>query len=349
MSKRDFSYGNDKWIVRSAVCSLASYGWLKILKDMGFKLFGVDVVEWCRYNDLLDGFAKVVKAVEENEDELISQLLSITKNINPYWIISGPETEVYLLVKYENVFEQFGVSIFHPPIETMEIIKNKYKLASFCNNRLDSFKNFKVPTTELLSTFVENSEANISEIFNKTSNKKNFIIKPIEGRGSTGITRVDANKVYKIIEREEYKDLSKFLIQEFIEGEEVSVDVLYDFKGIPLNIIPRKRLAVDSGISIVTETFYDNKIVEIVKELSSELKFRGMNNIQFIKRNNDYYLTDINPRFGGASIICYFVSESFKRNLFNILNKNFEDLVQDFTPPKKVRMIRYYVDFYYEV
>ena len=73
-----------------------------------------------------------------------------------------------------------------------------------------------------------------------------------------------------------------------------------------------------------------------------------MNCFQFIRSNNEYYLTDINPRFGGGSIVSWYASDSLKYNLQKLLNceSNYKIKYKDV---KNIRLERYYLDEIIEV
>lgn len=93
----------------------------------------------------------------------------------------------------------------------------------------------------------------------------------------------------------------KFM-QEYIDGEEFTVDVLTDNEGRPLLIVPRKRLEIRQGIS----------------------------NVQFIKNNTGLYFIELNPRLGGTSIATVIAGFNFielylQHNLLNTPIKTLED------------------------
>jgi len=327
------------WIIRSAVCSLSSYSWLKIFNAENFKICGVDITDWCKDINLFDDFLKVKKASHENETDVVYDFQKLVKKYNPLWIISGPENEIELLLKHEKDFLDLGTALFHPPLETVELIKNKFKMYQFLNDKIIKFK---IPPFSLLSNF--NTDKVLSSI-------SQFIVKPCEGRGSSDVYIVknqnDLYNVFNLIDSKNNGVIDRYIIQEFINGIEISVDVLFDGNGNLLSFVPRKRILTESGIAIVTETFFDSSLVDIIHELSNILRFRYINNFQFILRDNCYYLIDINPRFGGASVISFYASESFKANLLSLLAKEFDKIKTDLSSPKIMKMIRFYHEIYF--
>ncbi len=225
--------------------------------------------------------------------EVIHEYVNITKNEKADWIISGPENEIILLSNNVERLSSVGLKVFHDGIDTLKTITNKYKLYLFFKDKID------VPITYTMDQY--------NGYF-----KENVIIKPNCGRGSSGVYIHKADKVAHVIELLNTDD---YIIQQYIQGVEFTVDTLHDFEGNLLNVVPRRRIAVDSGISISAETSRDKKFYEILINISDMLKFSGANCFQFIVSDNKYYLTDINPRFGGGSILSIKSSSSLRGNM----------------------------------
>ncbi len=121
-------------------------------------------------------------------------------------------------------------------------------------------------------------------------------MKPRQGRGSRG-TRYFQN--YAEIPQELISRDNVFC--EHLPGQEYTVDVLCDLGGIPVVMVPRKRLDVISGISSRGETQRHPEIEEKVKKLCNILRFMGPSNMQFkADRTGSMKLVEINPRFSGG-------------------------------------------------
>lgn len=312
-------------IIRSAVCSLSSVGFLKFLKEQGFRIIGTDITNLCAGKSFTDKFYKVPNAVEIKKT--INSYKDIISEEKARWIISGPEQEILALAMGRKDFASLGTEILHPPLEVLEIIIDKLNTFDFFSQR-----GIKMPYTYRLDE-VESHDL-----------EEKIILKPRKGRGSRGVFITESNKIDSFKNILSIKD---YIIQQFIEGEEYSVDAFYDLEGNILNVIPRKRLKTDSGISTIGETVKDENLFEIVSKVSSFLTFIGGNCFQFIKNKEGvYYLTDINPRFGGGSILSLKASKSFRRNLLNLLRGNYELLSKQSFDFKKAVMYRYYDEIF---
>jgi carbamoyl-phosphate synthase large subunit len=130
-----------------------------------------------------------------------------------------------------------------------------------------------------------------------------LIAKPVTGSASKGLIFInDLNDRDKFYKRD---DVDQYQVQQFIQGEEYTVDCYLDNKGKLIAAVPRKRVEVNSGESTKTITERNPRILEITKNIFESGKFRGPITIQFIQSNEDksVYAMEINPRVGGG-VLC---------------------------------------------
>lgn len=125
-----------------------------------------------------------------------------------------------------------------------------------------------------------------------------YFLKPRDGHASRGNMKVN--------NREELvfylKRISKCMVQEFIEGEEYTVDVLTDFTGKIRCVVPRRRLEVRAGEVSKGLTVKHPGIIHRCQELLAVLgSGPGITTIQcFLTKDNRIKFIEINPRFGGG-------------------------------------------------
>ena len=121
-------------------------------------------------------------------------------------------------------------------------------------------------------------------------------VKPQTGMGSRGARRVDSFAELGYILRQH----SELIIQEFIPGQEYTLDVLADLKGQVLSVVPRERLEVRSGEVIKSRTVYRVELIEQGKGIVEKLGAIGPITVQCIDSGEALYWLEINPRFGGG-------------------------------------------------
>jgi carbamoyl-phosphate synthase large subunit len=93
------------------------------------------------------------------------------------------------------------------------------------------------------------------------------------------------------------------LIQEYLPGEEYTVDVLSDLSGAPLLAVPRVRLETKDGISSKGRVLRDPEMERLCLEIARHLNLKGPTCMQ-LKRDEGGRLKflEINPRIGGGSM-----------------------------------------------
>lgn len=92
-----------------------------------------------------------------------------------------------------------------------------------------------------------------------------------------------------------------YVFQEFIDGEEFTVDVFVDRNGEVLAIVPRKRLEVRAGEVSKAQAMKHPLIIETIKRLFASIEGAyGTITVQLFLRGSEVIFIEINPRFGGG-------------------------------------------------
>lgn len=123
-----------------------------------------------------------------------------------------------------------------------------------------------------------------------------MFIKPNFGRGSVGAVTVRSRREFDFFL--DYVDGP--VIQEYLDGPEFTIDVLCDFSGRPLSIVPRERVVVRAGVIDRGRTVNDPALIDLARACVSALSFRGPINIQCRVHNGRPTVFEINPRFSGG-------------------------------------------------
>jgi len=122
-------------------------------------------------------------------------------------------------------------------------------------------------------------------------------IKPIDGQGGQGarLVRSPEDVPHDI-------DLSRYVIQEYLPGEEYTVDCLTDYLGELRVISPRSRDRVMAGISVASKSrSVTVEVRHIAEAINAALTFRGLWFFQ-IKRDREgkWKLLEISTRCAGS-------------------------------------------------
>lgn len=294
-----------------------------------FRVVGVDAGELNPGKTFVDKFYKIPKA---SESEYINSLLNICREEKVKVLIPLYEGEFQTLHNARGKFKEIGTLILLSNAEILEICKDKKKTH-------DYFLNSKIKIPKVYS------EEEINDIITYC-HIDNFplIIKPRDGMGSNGIYKINDLKELKFFK--EYVDNG--IIQEHIDGEEYTVDVLTDFYGEPVYVIPRKRLEVRAGEVVKSSTSMDEKIIDetlkvmqYLNELrdSNKLGLLGPLTIQFFKKQNgEIYLLEINPRLGGGVPLSFEAGADYGEKILEMLQGKQVEYIKEF---KEITMLRY--------
>ena len=90
------------------------------------------------------------------------------------------------------------------------------------------------------------------------------------------------------------------IIQEFITGDEYTVDIISDNNGNIISIIPKKRLLIKNGQAFKSIIINNDDVISFIRDVCLKLNNKSSINIQVIqeKDTGKIYLIEINPRFG---------------------------------------------------
>jgi len=184
-----------------------------------------------------------------------------------------------LLIKFtenRDFFDKLGTKILISPPETVFLTRDKWQTYKLLKDIIS-----------LPKSFVDKKKIDISYP---------LFIKPRSGSGSINTFKVNSKDELDFY----WKKIKNPIIQEYLEGNEYTVDCLADMMGKLLFCIPRIRLETKAGVSIKGKVIKNKKIEKIAEKISQKIKFTGPFLFQLKEKNGILKLTEINPRFGGG-------------------------------------------------
>lgn len=173
-----------------------------------------------------------------------------------------------------------------------------------------------------------------------------IIIKPRLGFGSKGVRVVKSKRDYESFLLEITKNnslLNGYISQHYIKGQEYTVD-FFSESGEIINYVVRKRNE-HQGVSLKGEIVENYNLEKIIRAFSKKNNINGLNNIQFIQNEGSYYLTDFNMRPSGTIMFSVTSGVDMFENIFEKIRG---DPLTHYGKPKKIKMIRYLKEHYYE-
>lgn len=135
-----------------------------------------------------------------------------------------------------------------------------------------------------------------------TSDKFPIFVKPVEGVASSGCRCIySMDEFHSSVTREQVN--TKVLVQEYVSGDNITVDLIRNRQTGQKTQIQRKELLRNAnGCGIAVEIIEDSKLTEICDFLMEKLDLNGVANAEFFFSNGDYKIIEINPRFSAGSL-----------------------------------------------
>jgi len=90
------------------------------------------------------------------------------------------------------------------------------------------------------------------------------------------------------------------IVQEQLSGTEFTIDVLSDFSGRVISIVPRERLVIRAGVSDKGITRKHAEVIAFARDVAERLQIVGAANIQCKFDGSEISLIEVNPRFSGG-------------------------------------------------
>ncbi|MBN8209791.1 ATP-grasp domain-containing protein [Bacillus sp. NTK071] len=109
------------------------------------------------------------------------------------------------------------------------------------------------------------------------------------------------------------------LIQDYMEGDEFTIDVFLDFNSSVVSVVPRLRIATRSGEISKGKIIKDREVINEVITLMEVLKPIGHITVQVMKTVKGIEFIEINPRFGGGAPMSIQSGADSTENLFRLL------------------------------
>lgn len=248
----------------------------KNLFDKSIKIIGIDINENIVAKYFLDEFFILPKISQIKIEEFIEFCLE--KKIR--YIIPTRDEDLFFYSSFKDLLAQNKISLFSA----------EHKAVTLCNDKASFVKNNQVD-------FNIKTSLNIEDLVGVDF----FVVKDRFGSGSKNIG-LNLNKKEAI---RFSKRLSNPLFQEYIQGEEYSIDSYVDKKNNFIASIIRRRQLVQNGEAIITFSIEDKILEEKIKDFLVKNKIQGHSISQVIKKDKEYFLIECNARFGGASTLSY--------------------------------------------
>jgi carbamoyl-phosphate synthase large subunit len=194
-------------------------------------------------------------------------------------LIPTIDDELSLFGKHTGDFLAMGIRVAVSSEKTGLICNDKYATAEFMLGQGIPFARTWLPES----------------LHGKAMNYPLFL-KPKIGRGSVG--------AFPIMNERELNFFLDYvpnpIVQEFLPGKEFTIDLLADFNGKIISVVPRERIVIRSGVTDRGQTWNHPGMIKLAIRAAEALDIRGPANIQVKLQDEKATIFEVNPRFSGG-------------------------------------------------
>lgn len=219
------------------------------------------------------------------DEKYLDTVLDICKREKIDAALSLIDPELSILSKNEESFSELGVKLICSSYELCERALNKMQMYNWlCEHGYHCAKSFD--NTEDFYSALNAGEISFP-----------VFVKPICGSAS--------DSIFKVSDKEELEFLfarkNGLMIQEYLKGYEIGADVYVDMISKEVvSIFTKKKILMRAGETDKSVSFKDEKLFELVERFSEESGWVGELDIDIINVDGEYYISEVNPRFGGG-------------------------------------------------
>lgn len=229
-----------------------------------------------------DKFYKVSRITDPG---YVDSILDICRKEHVSAVLSLIDPELSLLAKNEKLFEENNVTVIGSSYELCEMSLDKMQMYQWLISH--GYKTAKSYTDK--SEFYSDLESGII----------NFpvFVKPVRGSASIAISKVYDKETVELL----FAHADNLMIQEYLDGQEIGADVYIDMiSGEVVSIFTKKKIVMRAGETDKSVSFKDEKLFSWIEKFVKEAGYRGQIDIDIFEINGEYYISEVNPRFGGG-------------------------------------------------
>ena len=215
----------------------------------------------------------------------IDVILDICKREKIDGVLSLIDPELSLLAENKERFAAVGTTV----------IGSDYPL---CEMSLDKFQMYQWLTAHgyrCAKSYMD-KEAFYADVAAGKAQYPVFV-KPARGSASIAISKVYDRETIELL----FAHSDGLMIQEFLEGQEIGADVYIDMLSHQVvSFFTKKKLLMRAGETDKAVSFRDDALFELIRKFVDEAGFVGQIDIDIFQVNGAYYISEVNPRFGGG-------------------------------------------------
>lgn len=245
------------------------------------------------------------------EPGYIDIILDICKKEEIKGVLSLIDPELSLLAENKDKFEKVGTTV----------IGSDYGRCELALDKIQMFQWLKEHNYNCAKSYIDKNE------FYKDLEKGNIsfpvFVKPYRGSASIAISKVYNKETLELL----IKNNNDLMIQEYLNGQEIGADVYIDMISHEVvSIFTKKKIVMRAGETDKSVSFKNEKLFTLIKKFVNEAGFNGQIDIDIFDVSGEYYISEVNPRFGGGYPHAYECGVNHMQLILNNLENKSNDI-----------------------
>lgn len=236
----------------------------------------------------------------------IDIILDICKKEEINSVLSLIDPELNLLAENIAKFENIGVQVIGSNFALCERALDKMQMYQWlrehgypCARSYDDMQTFCIDQQKGLIDFP-------------------VFVKPVRGSASIAINKVENMDTLRLLWNHGDGEL---MIQELLDGQEIGADVYIDMiSSQVVSIFTKKKLLMRAGETDKAVSFKDQRLFDFIENFVDESGWKGQIDIDIFDVNGTYYISEVNPRFGGGYPHAYMCGVNHMKLIENNVN-----------------------------
>lgn len=229
-----------------------------------------------------DKFYQVPRMTDEG---YIDVIFDICKKEKIDAVLTLIDPELSLLAANADEFKELGVTV----------IGSSYELCERALDKQEMYVWLKDHGYNCAKSYIDKEEFYKDVVDGKA--KYPVFVKPVCGSASISISKVYDKETVDLL----FAHSDNLMIQEFLDGQEIGADCYIDMiSNKVVSIFTKKKLVMRAGETDKAVSFKDEKLFNLIEKFINESGFSGQIDIDIFDINGEYYISEVNPRFGGG-------------------------------------------------
>lgn len=220
-----------------------------------------------------------------SQPDYIDRILEICIKEHISGVLSLIDPELSLLAKNEKRFKEIGVTI----------IGSSYDLCEMSLDKMKMYEWLKSHDYKCARSWMDKNDFYKAVDAGEVSFP--VFVKPYRGSASISISKAYDKETVDLL----FAHDNDLMVQEFMDGQEIGADVYIDLiSGEVVSVFTKKKIKMRAGETDKAVSFKDPLLFRLIERFVREAGYVGQIDIDIFDINGGYYISEVNPRFGGG-------------------------------------------------